>query len=399
MKLSSLLFLVSAYIRFHPAKSMLVIISLVMMISLPGGVGMIVDKFEDHLKSRSEKTPFVLGREGSQLDLVLHSLYFLGAAPGTISYGTIEPLREENLASIYPMLQLKTASKVPVVGIEFEYLGFRGLRVEAGRPISMLGEAVVGWSASKKLGISVGDSVITDAENVFDIAGAYPLKLKICGILEKSGTPDDDVIFTGLKTAWIIEGIGHGHQPIDENTPGELLINNDSDPNTLQANAAVLPYTEITSENIAKVHFHGDPSDFPISAALVIPPDNKASSILEGRFLNINQGIQLVDPKMEIDELLSVVFQIKSFFEAQMWIVTISTFLLIGLVISLSLRLRTREMATYFVMGCSKSSQVQLLVAEVVVYILISVVISAGILTSLHASSDLWLEFILNMSR
>ena len=42
-------------------------------------------------------------------------------------------------------------------------------------------------------------------ENLFDIAGVYPLKMEVVGILEATHTSDDLGIFVDLKTAWIIQ--------------------------------------------------------------------------------------------------------------------------------------------------------------------------------------------------
>ena len=53
---------------------------------------------------------------------------------------------------------------------------------------------------------------MSDPLNVFDLSGTYPLKMRVVGVLEKSGSADDDAVFVDLHTEWIISGIGHGHQ-------------------------------------------------------------------------------------------------------------------------------------------------------------------------------------------
>ena len=34
------------------------------------------------------------------------------------------------------------------------------------------------------------------------------------GILAPTSTPDDEAVFVDIKTAWVISGIGHGHEDV-----------------------------------------------------------------------------------------------------------------------------------------------------------------------------------------
>ena len=44
-------------------------------------------------------------------------------------------------------------------------------------------------------------------------------------------------------------------------------------------------YNEITEDNVASFHFHGDPATFPITSVIAVPNDAKASTVLQGRYL------------------------------------------------------------------------------------------------------------------
>lgn len=63
--------------------------------------------------------------------------------------------------------------------------------------------------------------------------------------------------FDDLKTAWIIEGIGHGHDDLDGTDDPEILLERDGRHRV--ASPAVRTHTKITSDNIHTFHFHGDP--------------------------------------------------------------------------------------------------------------------------------------------
>ena len=81
-----------------------------------------------------------------------------------------------------------------------DYFEFRNLKISEGRNLQFVGECVIGSSVAEELNLSPGDSIISSPENYFDLAGVYPLKMTVVGILGKSGSADDKAVFTDLKT-------------------------------------------------------------------------------------------------------------------------------------------------------------------------------------------------------
>ena len=61
---------------------------------------------------------------------------------------------------------------------------------------------------------------------------------------------------------------------------------------------------------------------------------------------------------------MGIVFRVKRFFDASALMIGVSTLLLLGLVVLLSLRLREGEMQTMFKIGCSRRTIVLLQVGE-----------------------------------
>ena len=230
----------------------------------------------------------------------------------------------------------------------------RGLRLDSGRHLGTLGECVLGARVASSLGISPGDHVISSPESVFDIAGVYPLKMPVAGVLAFSDSPDDDAIFVDVKTTWVIEGIGHGHQDMSkpEAAPGVLAVEGSN----VVANASVVQYNEITPENIDSFHFHGDLSELPITAVIVVPPDQKSSALLQGRYQGDDETAQIVPPATVMDELLETILTVERFVVAGAVIVGMATLAYAALVFMLSLRLRRREVETLFKIGGSRLS-------------------------------------------
>jgi putative ABC transport system permease protein len=217
---------------------------------------------------------------------------------------------------------------------------------------------------------------VSSPENLFDLAGVYPLKMKVAGVLEKSHTPDDLGVFADLKTAWIIQGLMHGHQDVTRTTDKTVILKQTG--NNVAANAKLFHYAEITEENRDEFHFHGDPSKYPITAAIAVPYDTKSGTILRGLYLEKEEPQQIVVPAEVIDSLLKNIFRIKNVLDSVILLVGLATILAIILVFALSLRLRQREIQTIFKLGCRKSTLARLLGAEIFITF-----ISSGIICSL----------------
>lgn len=360
--MSGVLKLAVRYIMHHRGRSLILMSCIFLTLVLPVCLGILLRTFSHQIAARAEATPVVLGARGSKLDLALHAIYFAQSPETNINFSEVEKVRQSGLAEPIPLHAKFTAQKFPVVGTSLAYFSFRNLQIENGQSLAILGDCVVGWAVAAELNLAPGDQLLTDRGNVLDLAGEYPLKLNVAGSLKRTNTADDNAVFIDLKTAWIIEGLGHGHQELENPEDEEAVIGQDG--NRLVASAAVLPYTEINANNMASFHFHGDQGSFPITALIANAVDDKNRTILEGRYRNDKGIAQLVRPPREIQELMSLVFQVKRFFDANALIVSLATLALLGLVVMLSLKLRAREMETMFRLGCSKGTIFWIQVAE-----------------------------------
>jgi putative ABC transport system permease protein len=292
------------------------------------------------------------------------------------------------LAAPIPLYVRFNARGFPIVGTTLDYLDFRGLTIAQGRQLMMLGEAVIGAEVASRLGISVGDRLLSSPETVFDLAGVYPLKMPVVGILKRSYTPDDLAVFVDVKTTWVVQGLMHGHEDLARSEDASVFIER-TDTNVV-ANAKLVEYTEITEENIDSFHVHGDPLQYPLSAVIVVPKDNKAGTILRGRYQESKGLRQLLVPGTVIDALLANIFRIKNVLDAVILVVGIATALSLALVFALSIRLRQREIQTVFRIGGNRLTIARLLVAEMLIIMLASAVLcGAAMLAVTHYSEDL----------
>ncbi len=145
------------------------------------------------------------------------------------------------------------------------------------------------------------------------------------------------------------------------------------------ANASVKEYNEITVENAASFHFHGDVSSYPITAVLVVPPDDKSRALLMGRYAAPDETVQVLRPIGVIDDLLGTVFTVQGYVVAALALVAGATLATAALVFALSIRLRRREVETLLKIGGSRGSIAVVLLAEVIFVLLCSGVLATGL--------------------
>ena len=358
------------YISFNKIKTATLVACITLISFLPIALQLLLAESERQLMSRAVSTPLVIGAKGSSLDLVMNTLYFGQEVPELISMASAKSVENMDLAIPIPLYTRFRARGNPIVGTTLDYFEFRRLKIAEGRQIAMLGDCVVGAKVSEKLGLKTGDSLVSSPESLFDLAGIYPLKMKIVGVLERSHTTDDLAVFVDLKTAWVIQGLGHGHQDVTRLKDPSLVYKRTE--SNVAATAKLYHYTEISEDNIASFHFHGDIGQYPITAVIAVPYDEKSGTILRGRYLAKEETRQIVKPGDVIDGLLQNIFRIKNVLDAVISVVALATILAIVLVFALSLRLRQREIKTIFKLGCSRMTIAWLLAAEIFIIVLIS---------------------------
>jgi putative ABC transport system permease protein len=382
------LYLAWRYLAYHRGTSVALSAALAIVMFVPMSIQWLIADATETLHARARSTPLILGRQGSSLDLVLHALYFESTVSDTISYSDARDVTETSLARAIPLMVSYRARKAPVVGTTVDYLDFRSLQLSAGRRFQLLGECVIGNEVARRLQLGVGDTILSTPDNVFDIAGAYALRMKIVGVLERSSQADDRVVFCDIKTTWVIAGLGHGHDDI-ENIESSRLLGQDG--STVTASAAVQQYNEITPENLEQFHFHGDTGSFPLTAALVMPRDVKSQTLLLGRYDNIPR-LHLARPKRVIDDLLQTVARIRTYMIAVSILLGATTVLLIGVLFILIWRLRAAELRTMRLLGASRPQVMATLGSEAVIVFAFgfTAAVAAAFLVGQFGESVIW---------
>lgn len=368
--MNGLLYLAWQYLSFHRFKTIVLVTAITLIIYVPLGLNILVNNSAEQLTQRAENTPLLIGAKGSSLDLVLNSLYFNETRLPTFSFQDYKTLSQKKTVKMIPLNTQFKARGFPVIGTSLAYFDFRHLKPEQGHMMSLLGECVIGANVAKSLALKVGDTLITSPESVFDLAGIYPLKMKITALLKSNYTTDDNAIFVDYKTTWVIAGLGHGHQDLSKpNASGGVLS---ISKNNITANASVNQFTEITPDNIDSFHFHGDTGQFPITALIALPQEQKQSALLQGKFQDKDVTLQIVRPEKIIREVMDTIFTVRHYILIGAVIMGLSTLIMILLIFMLSQQLRKGEIETATKIGASRYFVLSLISIEVFFVILIS---------------------------
>ncbi len=363
-------YIASRYIAYHKVKTAILVLSISLILYLPLALRVLVDAAERDLMARATSTPLVVGSKGSSLDLAIDTLYFQSKPLEPIPMTQAVRIEDTGLALAIPVYTRFRAGPHTIVGTTLDYFDFRGLAVIRGRQMTRLGDCVLGAAAAKSLGVGPDEYVLSSPDNLFDLAGTYPLKMRVSGVLARTHSPDDQAVFVDVRTGWIIAGLGHGHQDLEKVQDPDVLLKKEG--NTYRANAKLAQYNEITDANIGSFHFHGDTSNFPITAVIAVPPDRKSADLLRGRYQSPDETCQILRPVDVIRDLTATVFRVEGVLNSVFGLLALSTVLLVVLIVMLSLRLRKGEMRTMFRLGCSRSMVAGLLGAELMTIALVS---------------------------
>lgn len=382
------LFLAFAHLRFTWARSLIVICVGAMILAVPLVSQTILEGGEETLTRRAEATPLVLGARGSQLDLVMNAVYFSEDHAEPITMVASEAVWDTGLALPIPLYTAFQTNGARIVGTSLDYFDFRRLDTAQGRGFAVLGEAVLGARVAKRLGIGPGDTIVSAPESLFDLDGVYPLEMSVVGVLAPTSSPDDEAVFVDVKTAWVIAGIGHGHEDV---IPEGQAANAQS----IRAAASIVEFNRITPENIDSFHFHGAPGDYPVSAILVVPNDQRSATILRGRYLDPENPRQIVVPAAVVGGLVDRIFRIKTLLDAVTLIIGIAALSAIALALFLGWRLRAPEMATARRIGAGRGMILRLAAAEILLLLLGALAISALIVLGVRSQGDYLVEWLL----
>ena len=183
------------------AKIIMVVISIVISTSVALLAYNISEQVDKGFKTTTGYYDMIIGPSGSSTQLAMNTMFFTEKPLGTISYEYYEALSEDmrvNLAVPFTMGDSYNGAKI--VGTTPDFLD--GKSLDKGKMFKSGFEAVIGHGVAKKYGLKIGSEMIT-SHGLSEGGHAHEKSpLKVVGILEKTNTAYDNVIFTSLESVW-----------------------------------------------------------------------------------------------------------------------------------------------------------------------------------------------------
>jgi putative ABC transport system permease protein len=175
----------------------------------------------------------VLGARGSQLQLVLNTVFHLETSPGNIPWMMYQTIQKDpNVELAVPYAVGDNYRGFRIVGVtdkifsDFEYQKGRRFQVKPGGQFfnPERREAVIGSFVAQKTGLDVGSKFNPYHGLIFDEKMRHAEEYEVVGVLEPTNSPSDRVIWVPIE--WFYRTTGHvlrGKGEIYEPKPGEEI--------------------------------------------------------------------------------------------------------------------------------------------------------------------------------
>lgn len=212
-------------VKQRKVASLLTALSVALGVMLMVTVIVINGAIESAFNQRSIAYDLIVGAKGSDLQLVLSSVYRIQPPIANLPFMYLEQLREDSRVQLAIPLAFGDFTKpehgsFPIVGTTNEYFlneytpgeKFQAVDQEGTRQLSEHYDAVIGSQVAYHNNWKVGDqfSIVhgsADSEDVHDE------KFTIVTVLKQTGTPNDRSVFLNLEAVYTLDG----HQkPVDE---------------------------------------------------------------------------------------------------------------------------------------------------------------------------------------
>ena len=212
---SGLVLIVSRSLRQHKLSSCITIMSVALACGLVMAVFSVKTQTHDAFTGGSVGFDAVLGARGSQLQLVLNTIFHLETSPGNIPwtvYKAVEKDRRVELAIPYAVGDnyhgFRIVGTTEDIFTKFEYQEGKKFQVQAdGRFFKPdLREAVIGSFVAQKTGLKLGDKFNPYHGLNFDEKNQHAEIYLVVGVLESTNSPSDRVIWIPLEGIYRMKG-------------------------------------------------------------------------------------------------------------------------------------------------------------------------------------------------
>ena len=195
------------------------IILIVLSIVISAGIGVlafnVATQVDEGITSGAQYYSAIVGPAGSNTQLAMNTMYFTDSPVGTIPYSVVSSLQQDQrVDSVIPFAMADNYNGYNVVGTTPAYLENKSLAKGEMFTVAETMQAVVGSNIAKYCDLEVGDLIYTS--HSASGTDKHTQGITVVGILEKSHSSFDNVVFTQIKTLWDMHDHGEEHGEHEE---------------------------------------------------------------------------------------------------------------------------------------------------------------------------------------
>ncbi|MGJ7527764.1 ABC transporter permease [Variovorax sp. GB1P17] len=208
------------------------------------GVERIRTELRENFASSVSGTDLIVGARTGSTQLLLYSVFRIGAATNNISWKSVQALAEHPGVDWVVPLSLGDSHRgfavlatSPEYFTRFRYGDKQLLKMREGKPFSELFDAVVGAEVADKLGYHVGQKItLAHGSGELNVAEHADKPFTVVGVLARTGTPVDRTVHIGLAAmeAIHLEWVGGAPMP-GVHIPAEQVRKFDLTPKSVTA--------------------------------------------------------------------------------------------------------------------------------------------------------------------
>lgn len=317
------------------SKAFLSALSIIMATTISLLAFNISSQVEDGIVQTVTYYDTLVGPSGSETQLALNTLFFTGSPIGTISYEYYEELLDDNRVNdAIPFAMGDSYKGAKLIGTEARYL--ENYKMYDGRLFEGEFEAVFGYNVAKENNLSVGDEIFTShgISETGDTGHEHKEPYKVSGILRKTNTAYDNVVFINISDVWHVHG--HAEEHSDE-------------------------------------EHHGD-----VTAILLKTKNPNFQSMVSSE-LNETPGIQAVNPTTVIRDVMENIDLSKQIVYILCFVIAIMAFLIIYIIALLNMHDAKKDIKLMRLLGISKGKINAILIIQNLIISITSVILSVGI--------------------
>ncbi len=189
------------------AKIILIVLSIVISAAVGILAYNVSAQVEDGIIATTAYYDTIIGPSGSATDLAMNTMFFTGSITDTIDYHYYLELKKDtriNMAVPFAMGDNYNGAKI--IGTTPDFL--HNHKVKTGDMFANPMEVVVGSEVARANNLSIGSKIVS-SHGVSENGHAHDASpMIVVGILEKTNTAYDNVVFTQLETLWSIHDHG-----------------------------------------------------------------------------------------------------------------------------------------------------------------------------------------------